>query len=53
MRLIDADEQIRILESIKKKAVSNGNEVVFRVNNVIKFLMTQQPPMILIRSLEN
>ena len=37
MRLIDADEQIRILESIKKKAVSNGNEVVFRVNNVIKF----------------
>ena len=37
MRLIDADEQIRILESIKKKAESNGNEVVFRVNNVIKF----------------
>ena len=37
MRLIDADEQIRILESIKKKAESNGNEVVFSVNNVIKF----------------
>lgn len=37
MRLIDADEQIRILESIKKKAESNGNEVVFSINNVIKF----------------
>ena len=37
MRLIDADEQILILESIKKKSESNGNEVVFSVNNVIKF----------------